>query len=218
MGAGVSAPRAFALLGAVLALALAAAGWAVGWSNLWASPDQRGRFLFERGRFKEAAQALADPIWRGAAQYRAGDFKGAEASFSGVDSAQATYDQGDALVMLGKYSDAVARYDHALELRPGWREAQANRRIAQLRAERLKAPGGDLGDQGEGADAIVYDKDAKREGGQETQVEGAQAMDDAAARALWLKRVQTKPADFLRSRFAWQLEARQPASAGEGAR
>lgn len=214
----MSMPRAFTLLGAVLALALAAAGWAVGWSNLWASPDQRGRFLFERGRFAEAAQAFADPLWRGVAQFRAGDFKAAEASFSGVDSANAAYNQGNALAMLGNYELAAARYGHALELRPGWPQAQANRKIALLRAKRLKAPGGDLGEQGEGADQIVYDKDAGRPGGQETQVTGAAAMNDEAARALWLKRVQTKPADFLRSRFGYQLEARRPASAAEGSR
>jgi len=31
-------------------------------------------------------------------------------------------------------------------------------------------------------------------------------MSDASIRALWLRRVQTKPADFLRARFAYQLQ------------
>jgi Ca-activated chloride channel family protein len=31
-------------------------------------------------------------------------------------------------------------------------------------------------------------------------------MSDAAVRALWLKRVQTRPADFLRMKFAYQLQ------------
>ncbi|MFD2141587.1 hypothetical protein [Ancylobacter oerskovii] len=208
--------RAFALLGAVLVVALALGFWMAGWRGLWASPDQRGRYLFEQGRFADAAESFRDPMWRGVAQFRGGDFKAAEASFAAIDTADGAFNQANALVMLGKYQDAVARYDHALERRPGWAEAEANRRIAALRAEQLKAPGADAGDQREGADQIVYDKDAKNQEGQETQTTGG-PMNDEAVRALWLKRVRTEPADFLRARFAWQLQAQQaPAGAAGG--
>lgn len=208
--------RAFALLGVLVCAALAIGGASLGWSALWASPDQRGRFLFERERFMEAATAFRDPMWRGVAQMRGGDFKAAEASFAGVDTAEGAYNQANALVMLGKYDEAVKRYDHALEKHPGWPQAQANRAIAAARADRLKAPGGDAGDQREGADQIVYDKDAASPEGEETQTNGA-PMDDATIRALWLKRVQTRPADFLRARFAQQLEAPSPAPSVESA-
>ena len=205
--------RAFALLGAALVAALGAGVWAIGWKPLWASADQRGRYLFEHQRWADAASAFRDPMWRGVAQMRAGDFKAAEASFAGIDTADGAYNQANALVMLGKYDEAVKRYDHALERRPGWPEAQANRQIAALRAERLKAPGADAGDQREGADQIVYDKDAKNPEGQETQTAGA-PMNDEAVRALWLKRVRTEPADFLRARFAYQLEMQADAQNG----
>lgn len=212
----MSATRAFAALGVALAAALGLAAWGAGWHGLWASPDQRGRYLYERARFAEAAAVFRDPMWRGAAQMRAGDFKAAEATFAGVDTAAGAYDQGNALVMLGKYPEAVARYDHALALRPGWTAAEANRHIAQLRAERLIAKGEDAGDQREGADQIVYDKDAKQPGSQDTQAAGVQAMNDEAVRALWLKRVQTRPEDFLRARFSYQLQTReQPTGGGE---
>ena len=212
------AGRAFAGLGAILVAALSLAAWRVGWDDLWASPDQRGRRLYDHGRYAEAAEVFTDPMWRGVAQMRAGDFKAAEASFAGVDSAEAAFNQGDALVMLGKYSQAAARFGRALDLRPGWPQAEANRRIAEARAERLKAPGADAGDQREGADAVVFDKDAKHPGGEETRTDGA-AMNDEAARALWLKRVRTRPADFLRARFAAQLEEQDRAAKGstEGA-
>lgn len=200
------AGRAFALLGASLAVTLGVAAWFLGWSDLWANPDQRGRWRFERGHYAEAANVFLHPLWRGVAEMRAGDFKAAEQTFAGIDTAEGAYDQGNALVMLGKYEQAISSYDRALALRPGWPQAQANRQIARLRAERLNATGEDAGDQREGADAIVYDKDAKRPGGQDTQITGA-AMNDETVRALWLKRVQTKPADFLRARFNYQLEA-----------
>jgi len=197
--------RALLLVVLVLGGTLACAAWQIGWQELWAGPDQRGRLLYERGRYAEAAASFADPMWRGAAAMRAGDFKTAEASFAGVDSAETAYDQANALVMLGRYKDAVARYDHALALKPGWPVAKANRTIALLRAARLDSSGADAGDQREGADQVVYDKDAKSLGAEETKANGA-AMDDESVRALWLKRVQTQPADFLRARFAYQLQ------------
>lgn len=189
---------------AILALAVGAAN--VGWRQLWASPDQRGRLLFERGRYADAAASFHDPMWRGAALMRGGDFKTAAQVFGGIDTAEAAYDQGNALVMLGQYETAVSRYDRAIELKPDWDDAVANRKLAQLRAEQMKTTGGDLGDQEEGADEIVYDKDAKNPDGQDTQVDD-KPMSDEQVRALWLKRVQTKPADFLRARFAYQLQA-----------
>ena len=81
------------------------------------------------------AEAAGEALRAVLAQMRAGDFKAAEAAFAGVDTAEGAYDQGNALVMLGKYTDAVARYDHALALRPDWEAARSNRQIAQLRAK-----------------------------------------------------------------------------------
>lgn len=206
----MSAPRLwFAAVAAVTAGALLVATWMGGWQDLWSTPDQRGHRLMAQERYADAAGAFADPMWQGIARFRAGDFKMAGQIFGGLDTAASAYDQGNALVMQGKYDQAVARYDRALALRPGWADAEANRTLARLRGERLQNQGGDLGDQREGADKIVYDRDGKRQDGQSTEVAGA-PMSDEAVRALWLKRVQTQPADFLRSRFAWQLQSGAP--------
>lgn len=200
--------RSLAVTAAALIVGLGIAVWCVGWNSLWASPDQRGRYFFDHQRYADAAAAFFDPMWRGVAQLRAGDFKAAEATFAGIDTAEGAYNQANALVMLGKYADAIKRYDRALALRPDWAEATANRHIAELRAEHLKAPGADAGDQQEGADQIVYDKDAKNPEGQDTQTKGS-VMNDETVRSLWLKSVQTRPADFLRARFAYQLEVQE---------
>lgn len=182
--------------------------------DLWMTSDQRGRWLYAHGRYDAAADAFTDPMWRGAALMRAGSFKEASEAFVGIDTPQALYNLGNALVMQGRYDEAVARYDEALASRPDWEDAQTNRRIAALRAERRKAPGADAGDQREGADQIVFDKDAKNEAGQDTETTGS-AMNDEQIRALWLKRVQTEPADFLRSRFSYQLD-RDEGTGGQG--
>jgi Ca-activated chloride channel family protein len=155
------------------------------------------------GRFAEAATEFADPMRRGVAQFRAGDFKAAAGTFGGIDTADAAYDQGTALIMLGKYEEAIQRFDRALALKPGWADAEANRALAVARGARINKSGSDAGDQREGADQIVYDKD-KKSGGQDTQAEGV--MTDQSVRALWLKRIEPRPSEFLRSRFLFQLE------------
>ena len=50
---------------------------------------------------------------------------------------------------------------------------------------------------------VSKEKPADRSGGEET-VEGAVKLSDAELRAMWLRRVQTRPADFLRAKFAYQ--------------
>ena len=174
------------------------------WQDIRATADQRGQRLMDTGRYAEAASEFADPMRRGVAQFLAGDFKAAAETFGGVDTAEAAYDQGTALIMLGKYDEAIQRFDRALALRPGWAEAAANRTLATLRAAKVKQTGGDTGDQEQTADQIVYDKTKK--GGPDTQVEKEGAMTDQSVRALWLKRIEPRPAEFLRSRFLFQLE------------
>lgn len=71
-----------------------------------------------------------------------------------------------------------------------------------------------MGDQKIGADDVVFDK-KKESGGQETVTEDAQPLSDSAMQALWLRRVQTKPADFLKSKFAYQLAAGEQEGTGE---
>jgi Ca-activated chloride channel family protein len=38
-------------------------------------------------------------------------------------------------------------------------------------------------------------------------VAGGDPLSDEELRGLWLRRVQTKPADFLRAKFAYQVQA-----------
>lgn len=178
----------------------------VGPADLFASPDQRARWRFERAEYEAAAATFATPLWRGIALFRAGDFKQAAQVLGGLDTPEATYDQGNALVMLGQYDQGVRRYSRALELRPGWLDAEANRSLARLRAERTRKQGGVTNDTDSRPDEVVYDRSKKDAGkGEDTQVEGGPAMSDEAARALWLRRVQTRPADFLRAKFSYQV-------------
>lgn len=176
---------------------------AISWSSLWFTPDQQGERLARRQEYARAAQAFNDPMRQGVAWYRAGEFEKASQAFARVPTAEGRFNLGNAWTMLGKYDKAIASYDEALEERPEWQAAQENRDLAAARAKLVESPGGDFGDQRIGADEVVFDQD-KPPGGQETEVAGDQAMTDASVQAIWLRNVQTKPADFLKAKFAYQ--------------
>jgi Ca-activated chloride channel family protein len=176
---------------------------ALTWTGLWFTPDQLGQRYFRQGEFIQAAQSFHDPMWRGTSWYRAGEFEKAAKAFAELDTAEAHFNQGNAWLMRGQYEAAIASYDRALVRRPDWQEAVENQALAEARAARVKQAGGDMGDQLLGADKIVFGKNATNEG-QDTQVDGGKALSDQDIQSMWLRRVQTEPADFLRSKFAYQ--------------
>ncbi|HUU36513.1 MAG TPA: tetratricopeptide repeat protein [Vicinamibacterales bacterium] len=151
-------------------------------------------------------------MWAGAAWFRAGEFEKAAQAFARSDTAEAHFNQGNARLLRGSYADAIESYDRALERRPEWIEASENRALAQARAKVVEQKGGDMGDQKIGADEIVFDNEAKS-AGQETEIAGAEALSDQEIQALWLRRVQTRPAAFLKAKFAFQRAAREAGSA-----
>ena len=193
-------------LGALLLLVYG--GWVVrtgGWSALLLTSDQQGRVRFQKKDYKGAAERFQDPLWQATALYRAGDFKKAAGILMGFDTAQAAYNHGNALAMQGLYTDAIARYEQALTLEPDWADARVNLDIARGLAEKLKRHGGEGTGGKLGADDIQISegKSAPRPGEAETaQTEGG--FSDAEMRTLWLRRVQTRPADFLKAKFAYQ--------------
>ena len=172
-------------------------------------PDQAGMRLYANGDYTGAASAFADPQWKGAAFYRDGAFRESAGIFAGQDTAESAYNRGNCLVMQGQYGEAVKRYDRALELRPGWEDAIINRGIALARGELLKREGGEGTGGMLGADEIVFTEGSSSPSSGEEVVEEAVPMSDSELQALWLRQVQTKPADFLRAKFAYQFAREQ---------
>jgi Ca-activated chloride channel family protein len=168
------------------------------------TPDQSAYRYYQSGDYVAAAERYADPMWKGAALFRQGEFKQAAGVFAGYDTAESAYNHGNALVMQGKYEEAAARYERALELHPDWEEAEVNLEIARARADLLKQEGG-VGTGGKlGADEIVFSKGKSDPAAGDETVEGNKKLSDSDFQAMWLRNVQTKPADFLRSKFAYQ--------------
>lgn len=171
--------------------------------------DQRGYRLFEQADYAQSSKRFVDPMWRGTALFRDGEFEQAASLFAGYDSAEAAFNHGNALVMQGQYESAIVRYSRALELRPDWNDAIVNLEIAEARSAALKKEGADMTGGKMGADDIAFDDDNSPPSAGEEQVQGEQAVSDAELRSIWLRQVQTRPADFLRAKFAYQYATRE---------
>ena len=177
------------------------------------TPDQEAYKLYEAGDYEAAAEGFADPMWHGTSLFRQGEFEQAAGVFAGYDTAEAAFNQGNSLVMLGKYGEAIARYDRSLELRPDWEPVVINREIAVARAALLKQEGGEGTGGMLAADEIVFSDTKSPPSDQQEQTDGGEKLSDEELRAIWLRQVQTKPADFLRAKFAYQ-HATRPAPTG----
>jgi Ca-activated chloride channel family protein len=171
--------------------------------SLFLTADQQGQRLFRSGAYGEAAQRFADPAWRATALYRDGEFQDAAAAYGLMTSAEALYNQGTALIMQGKYQEAVKVLDSAVSLKPDWQAAVDNRSVAVARAERVKKEGGEMTGGMLEADEYVF-SDNKTSGGQADESAMFEAQNPAEMRAIWLRQVQTRPGEFLKAKFAYQ--------------
>ena len=173
------------------------------------TPDQYGQRLYRQERFEEASLWFQSSERKGAALYRAGNFEEAFLQLSGNPSAEAGYNSGNALAMQGKYTEAILVYERVLTLRPQWMEAEENCEIAIQSAARLEKKGGNMTGGEMGADDFTF---SKKKGTEEEGFEATDPSSDGAAnQAIWLRQVQTRPADFLRAKFSYQAAmAKQP--------
>lgn len=185
----------------------------------WLTPDQQGQRLYTQERYAEAAERFTEPARIGAALFAARDFEGAAGAFGRQPGPEGAYNRGNALVFLGRYTDAIESYDRALALRPDWDAARQNRAIAAARQAALAPPEDDAGGTGGmlGADEIVMDESGRAAASDQEQVveAGDQAMSEDALRALWLRRVETSPSTFLAAKFAAQLVAEEDTGSGD---
>jgi len=207
------------LLTAIILLVQVLPASAFEWTDLWFTPDQQGQRLMNEGEYQQAAGKFTTPESIGAALFLADDFEKAASVFGRSTSAEAHYNRGNANVMLGHYDTAIDAYQSALSKRPDWAEAEQNLQIASLRKQALARPDDDHGGTGGmlEADEFVFDLKAGENKSSGEQVIDAtdQQLGEDAMRAMWLRKVETRPADFLKARFSYQLATRERESSAD---
>ena len=172
------------------------------WMDLWLTHDQQGRYYYQKGKYQKAAEKFEDPLWKGLAFSHAGDYEDALNAFALIDTAEAWYNQGNALAHLEKYPEAMQAYQQALARRSPWPEAQDN--LTLVASLILKTKPKDKNQQEQEIppdlppDQIKFEK--KGEQGKKTQIK----MDPKKMAEIWMRNIQTTPADFLRRRFEVQ--------------
>ncbi|TXI01755.1 MAG: VWA domain-containing protein [Rhizobium sp.] len=169
-------------------------------TDMWLTHDQQGRLAFERGDFATAAEMFRDPMWKGVALYRAARYQDALDTFAAIDSPESWYDQGNALLHLGQFEDAIAAYENALKERSDWPDAAANLAIARrLLKQEQDAEQEQQQDPNEKPDNVQFDDKGKK--GKAGEIDVVQQTSEA-----WIKNIQVSPAQLMARKFAIEDE------------
>ncbi len=176
--------------------------------NLWLTPDQQGRYFFEKEEYAVAADRFQDPLWKGIAYYRGKNYEAASEQFARVDTAEGYFDLGNAYARSGRLEQAVASYEESLRRKPDDQAAKENRDLVRSLIQKKKAkekedepPEGQ--DQTFNPDEIKFDEKGKK--GKKGEMDQAE-LSAEQIQQVWMRRLQTTPSDFLRLKFAAQAE------------
>jgi len=107
-------------------------------TDLWQRQDQQAHKALLAGEVERASGLAKDPLRKGVAEFRKGDYEAAVEDFSLTDSAEAAYNKGNALAKLGKFQQAINAYDQALKQQPGMEDAEYNREAIEKLLQQQK--------------------------------------------------------------------------------
>ena len=107
-------------------------------TDLWQRQDQQAHKALLAGEVERASELAKDPLRKGVADFRKGDYEAAVEDFSLTDSAEAAYNKGNALAKLGKFQQAIDAYDQALKQQPGMEDAEYNREAIEKLLQQQK--------------------------------------------------------------------------------
>ena len=143
-----------------------------GMVNSWIySESYQGQQRYEEGRYEQAATLFKDPLRKGLALFKSGDYQAAIASFSRDSTEVGRYNLGLAYYRAGELDKAREAFAEALDLDPDLEAAstnlslvqeqiETNREMLEQKAAASEAESGsegDTGKSGEGEEGEVED-------------------------------------------------------------
>ncbi len=188
------------------------------WQDLLLSRDQQGQWLFTQGNYRQAALRFEDPDWKATAFYAAEDFQPAINLWAEMPSAMAHFKRANALAHIEDYEAAADGYRLALRIQPDWLAAKKNLELVIALGAKPKPVDIPEGQKATeiGADEIVFSNDKNRMDKAEDELEIEEGgLSSDAINDLWMRRLQSTPADFLRLKFRYQSEMGEESSEAE---
>jgi Ca-activated chloride channel family protein len=137
------------------------------WQDLWLTEDQQGYKALQQGDAEAAQGLFENPQWQASAAYKNQDYKTAVEQYSQGESADDSYNLGNALARSGDLDGAIKAYDQALKIQPDMDDAIANRQLVeQLKQQQQNQ---DQSDDPQDQDGESQDQDQDQQQGQSQQ-------------------------------------------------
>ena len=205
-------------------------------NDLWYTKDYQAQIAYNNGNFEKAASLFTDPLHKGVALYKAGDFEDAIKSFSKDSTAMGAYNLGLAYYKNGDFTAAEMAFEKAVEMNPKLVDAKTNQKlIQQIIAESIEAnpeaaeetteeqtaenmenkDQEDLGGGGQEATKEDMEKERKEET-VSTDVRKGKELDEVPddiefgkqenSQKILMRKVDDDPALFLKRKFAYQVK------------
>jgi len=115
-------------------IALSSCSGEAGFSDLWFTRDYQGQRLMNKGDFAGSAERFTDPMHKGVAFFRNGDYEGAIEAFRQDTTARGAYNLGLAYFSNGDTLAAMTAFGMAAELDPEMESArEARLQLGQIK-------------------------------------------------------------------------------------
>ena len=210
---------------------------ALTWESVWKNTEQQAEQALNEERFADAARLTDDPMRRGMAYYRSGQFEAAESAFAAADGPDAAYNLGNALAMQQRYEEAIASYDAALAQSPDMEDAAHNKKILEdlLKQQEQEQQQQDQQQEDQDQDASESEQQSEQQEGEQEESEDSaeqeqqgeqgeeegeqeqqemqlseEELDEEQKQALeqWLRRIPDDPGGLLRRKFLLEYQRR----------
>ncbi len=99
--------------------------------SLWLNRDQRGVRAMQNDDPVTASTLFENSAWRGAANYRSGNYAGAIAEFSQGEDLDSHFNLGNALAFAERFEESIAAYQSVLDMQPDHADALKNKEIVE---------------------------------------------------------------------------------------